>query len=178
MAAMRPSALLLTLALAACAPSADVDSPPTSAVSSTTTTAVAPTTTVTLPPECPAPPYEVGVLPARAALDRPPSSEQVVLDRFTTIAGTSAIIWVDASGAAVMALVRGSLPPEQWPGDRGEVSIDGARGVAGPFEDGTWVVAWFEEPGERCDRYMAVFYPPVEPAEVRATVESMDRVAG
>ncbi len=77
-----------------------------------------------------------------------------------------------------MALVRGSLPPEEWPGERGEVSIDGARGVAGQFEDGTWVVAWFEEPGDRCDRYMLVVYQPVEAAEVEATVASLDRTAG
>lgn len=78
----------------------------------------------------------------------------------------------------MVALIRGSLPPEQWPGRKGEVTIDGARGVAGPFEDGTWVVAWYEQPGERCDLYMLVFYPPVEPAEVEATVNSLDRVAG
>ncbi len=175
---MRLHFLVLVVGLAACSSAEPVGSTTTATSRPSTTTTVETTTTATLPPECPAPPYEVGVLPARAALDRPPSSEQVVLDQFTTIAGTSATIWVDAEGNAVMALVRGSLPPEQWPGDRGEVFIDGARGVAGPFADGTWVVAWFEEPGDRCDRYMAVFYPPVEPAEVRATIESMNRVAG
>ncbi len=176
---MRLVPLVLVVALAACASGQPADSTTTTTTeASATTTTVETTTTAALPPECPRPPYEVGVLPPRAALDRPPSTEQVVLDQFTTIAGTSATIWVDADGNAVMALVRGSLPPEQWPGDRGEVFIDGARGVAGPFADGTWVVAWFEEPGDRCDRYMAVFYPPVEPAEVRATIESMNRVAG
>jgi hypothetical protein len=175
---MRLLFLVFVVGLAACSSVEPVGSTITATSQPSTTTTVETTTTATLPPECPTPPYEVGVLPARAALDRPPSSEQVVLDQFTTIAGTSATIWVDAEGNAVMALVRGSLPPEQWPGDRGEVFIDGARGVAGPFADGTWVVAWFEEPGDRCDRYMAVFYPPVEPTEVQATIESMNRVAG
>lgn len=179
---MRRSLVVLAVVVSACSGSgADTTIstlPETTTTSTTTTTLPESTTTVTLPPQCPEAPYDVGVLPPRAAVGRPPSTEQVVLDQFTTIPGISAKIWIDEEGAPVMALVRGSLPPEEWPGERGEVSIDGARGVAGQFEDGTWVVAWFEEPGARCDRYMLVVYQPVEAAQVEATVASLDRTAG
>ncbi|GIU92703.1 MAG: hypothetical protein KatS3mg011_1609 [Acidimicrobiia bacterium] len=145
----------------------------------TTTTTTSPTTGggAAAPSDCPPPPYRVGVLPAKVD-DRALPARDLPVDRFTTIPGTSSVIWVDGDGRPAVALIRGALPPEQWPGPKGEVEIDGARGVAGPFEDGTWVVAWYEEPGDRCDLYMLVVYPPVEPSEVEATVNSLDRVAG
>ncbi len=127
--------------------------------------------------DCPPAAYEIGVFPDRVAPSQVPA-EGIALDPFTAVPGSHSTIWLDEEGGLVVSLVRGALPPEAWPGDRGEVSIDGVRAVAGPFDDGTWVVAWFEEPGARCDRYTMVFYPPVTPDEVRATLESMDRVAG
>jgi hypothetical protein len=102
----------------------------------------------------------------------------VARDDFTSIVGTRSQLYLDGAGNLAVAFVRGALPPRDWPGDKGEVSIDGARGVAGPLDDGTWMVAWFEGNGDRCDRYFMVFYPPVEPSEVQATIESLDRVAG
>ena len=99
-------------------------------------------------------------------------------DEFTGIGGTHTRLWVNGDGEVAIALIRGTLPPNQFPAERGEVEIAGSRGVAGPYPDGRWVVAWFNEPGERCDEYTMVFYPPVSPQEVEATLASMSRVAG
>lgn len=165
----------LALALVACSGQA-IETTTTAPPPSTTTTVVDTTTTTRLP-DCPAPPYEFGSLPSTVQPNQVPAAN-LSLDEFTTAAGSSSTIWVGGDGDLAMALVRGALPPEQWPGERGEVDIDGARGVAGPFEDGTWVVAWYEEPGARCDQYTLVFYPPIEPSEVEATIESIDRTAG
>ncbi len=140
-------------------------------------TTVAGTTTSTVP-DCGPIRYDVGTFPAAVEPGTAPTDD-VSRDAYTAIPGTVSKIWLNADGELAMAFVRGSLPPEEWPGERGEVSIDGARGVAGPFEDGTWVVAWFEEDGtDPCDRYFLVFYAPVTPTEVEATVASLDRRAG
>jgi hypothetical protein len=77
-----------------------------------------------------------------------------------------------------VALIRGTLPPVDWPGEKGEVSIDGTRAAVGPHPDGTWVAGWYEEPGERCDQYTMVFYPPWNPSDVEATLAGMNRVGG
>lgn len=145
--------------------------PPTSAV-------VSSTTATTTPPEpCPPAPYEVPVLPSEV-VEPADDADQVEPDEFSSMGGTHTRLWVDAEGEPAVALVRGSLPPNEFPAERGEVSIDGSRGVAGPYPDGRWVVAWFNEPGGRCDEYSMVFYPPVSPQEVEATIDSMVRVAG
>jgi hypothetical protein len=100
----------------------------------------------------------------------------VELDEFTSIGGTTSILWVDAAGEVAVALIRGTLPPEDWPGERGEVNVAGLRAVVGPFADGRWVAAWFEEEGsERCDRYTMVFYPPVDSSEVELSLASIVR---
>lgn len=158
--------------------------------SGTTTTSAAPVatttpptattveaTTTTRPPECPQPPYDIGTLPPSVAKNQVPASN-IEFDRFTTAPGSSSEIWVTPEGALAVALVRGALPPEQFPGESQRVEIDGVEARVGPFDDGTWVVAWFEQPGDRCDRFTMVFYPPVDPADVQATIESMDRTAG
>jgi hypothetical protein len=182
---------LVAVLLAACsdptgssATGPGADPPVASGPPGTSSTTVAGTTTTTgATPEgpleeCDPIPYAVGTLPARVDADRP-APDEIPRDQYTTIPGTRSDLWFDDDGEVAVSFIRGSLPPEEWPGDRGEVSIDGARGVAGPFEDGSWVVAWFEgDGGERCDRYFMVFYPPVEPSEVEATVASLDRTAG
>ena len=166
----------LSVALAACGgPAAETTT--TTTVEPTTTTTVVETTTATRPPDCPPPPYEFSTFPTTVAPNQVPA-ENLALDEFTTIPGTSSEIWVGEDGDLAMALIRGALPPREWPGERGEVDIDGARGVAGPFEDGTWVIAWFEEEGDRCDQYTLVFYPPIDPSEVESTLEGIDRTAG
>lgn len=169
--------IAVALVLASCSDtSVDTTTSVTSTTAPTTTTSEA-TTTTERPIDCPAPPYDIGVFPSTVAANQIPA-ENIAFDDYTTYPGSSSLIWLGDDGALSLALVRGALPPEDWPGDRGEVSIDGARAVAGPFEDGTWVVAWFEAPGERCDQYTMVFYPPVAADEVEATLQSMDRTAG
>lgn len=176
--------LLIAGTLAACSGSTAGETTaatPTSATAVASTTTDAPeastTTSTTVPEQCGAIPYAIGTLPSRVDSDRLPPDD-APQDPYTTIPGTRSDLWLDEEGELAVAFVRGALPPEEWPGERGEVSIDGARGVAGPFEDGSWVVAWFEADGDRCDRYFMVFYPPVESAEVEATIGSLDRTAG
>ncbi len=161
------------LVVAACATSGEPVRPPPVTSPATTTTTEA-TTTVTFPPECPPVPYRVGVLPARV-VQASGDPARVALDEFTSIPGTSSLIWLDDEGEPAVELVRGTLPPRDYPGAKGEVEIAGMRGVAGQFEDGTWVVAWFEEPGDRCDLYTMVFFQPVTPDEVEATLGSITR---
>lgn len=175
---MRVPALVVSLALVlvACAGDGAVSTSTTDRP--TTTTTVAATTATTEPPApCPPAPYEVPEVPARVVAAEA-DSDEAEPDEFTSIGGTHVRLWVDGEGDPAIALVRGSLPPTQFPAERGEVDIDGSRAVAGPYPDGRWVIAWFNEPGERCDEYTMVFYPPVSPQEVEATLEAMERVAG
>lgn len=147
---------------------------------STATSSTVPDESTTVPQqECGAIPYEVEVLPDRVQGERPPTDD-VPQDVFTTVPGTVSRLWFDGDGELAVVLARGSLPPMQWPedGERGEVSIDGARGVAGQLDDGTWMIGWFEGEGEPCDRYFMVFYPPVEATEVSDTIGSLNRTAG
>lgn len=164
--------LVLVALIAACTGGAE---PSTTTVPPITTTV--PETTTTLPPQCAPPPYAVEVLPEKVEPTVVDASD-VPRHPYLEVPGTSSVIWVDGAGDLAMALVRGTLPLEEWPGERGEVFIDGARAAVGPMEDGSWVVGWFEQPGERCDLFTMVFFPPIDPAEVEATLESMDRTAG
>ncbi len=169
--------IVLCVLLAACTVSpADSTVSQTSAPAETTS---APTTTEFVAPltDCPRPPYQVAELPGRVSADAVEATE-VAEDSFTSMPGTHSTIWLDEDGKLAVALIRGSLPPEEWPGDKGSVFIDGVEAVAGQYADGTWVVGWFEAPGERCDLYTMVFYQPVEPSEVQAALASMNRVAG
>lgn len=165
--------LALALILASCTGSAAT----TTTAAATTTSSDRQTTTVERLPDCPQPSYEISSFPPGISSSQAPVVD-LPFDDYTIVPGSSSQIWVADDGGLAMALVRGALPPEEWPGARGEVSIDGARGVAGPFGDGSWVVAWFEAPGERCDRYTLVFYPPVDPLDVQSTIESLNRTAG
>jgi hypothetical protein len=159
---------ILALVFASCGGS---EQPTTSIVSipapsTTTGVSIAPLT------ECPAIPYTVRRVPTRVN-DEPSSPDDLQLDEFTSIGGTRSMFWVDQQGAVAVALIRGTLPPQQWPGERGEVDVAGNRAVVGPFDDGRWVAAWFEGDGERCDLYTMVFYPPVEPEEVQLSLASI-----
>jgi hypothetical protein len=125
--------------------------------------------------ECPQIPYRVPGLPARvtgenadlAAIDE---------DEFTSLGGTRSVFWVDEDGDLTVALIRGALPPRDWPGDKGEIEIAGMRAVVGPFENGLWVASWFEGDGQdRCDRYTMVFYPPIASDEVETALTSIIR---
>ncbi len=171
---MRRVVLVTVVALVAAACATSGEPVPSSPPATATTTTTEPTTTVTFPPECPPVPYRVGVLPSRV-VQASGDPARVALDEFTSTPGTSSLIWLDADGEPAVELVRGTLPPREYPGRKGEVEIAGVRGVAGQFEDGTWVVAWFEEPGDRCDLYTMVFFQPVTPDEVEATLASITR---
>jgi hypothetical protein len=99
-------------------------------------------------------------------------------DVWTSVAGSNTTFVPRNDDTLAIALVRGTLPAVDWPAEKGEVSIDGTRAVVGPHPDGTWVAGWFEEPGERCDQYTLVFYPPWNPSDVEAVLEGMNRVGG
>ncbi|HEY7704884.1 MAG TPA: hypothetical protein VID03_08675 [Acidimicrobiia bacterium] len=147
----------------------------TTGAASSSTTASGPTTSIPSLVECDNPPYRIGEFPG-AVQGAATDPSLIDLDVFTSIGGTRSIFWVDAEGNLSLALVRGALPPVDWPGEKGEVMVAGVRGVAGPHQDGKWVVAWYEGTGEeRCDLYMLVFYPPVTPDEVEASVASVTR---
>jgi len=75
----------------------------------------------------------------------------------------------------VMALVRGTLPPEQFTGQREIVKVDGIDAVLAPVSDDHWVVAWYET-DDRCDLYTLVLYPPVDVDQAREVVAGLDRV--
>ncbi|CAN5866350.1 hypothetical protein BH23ACT5_BH23ACT5_04770 [soil metagenome] len=155
----------------------EVTGPPSTISVEITVTTV--TTTTTPPAPCPPAPYDLGSLPVRvdaAEIDLADADPDP--DEFTSIGGTNIRLWVGGDGLPAIALVRGSLPPTDFPAERGEVDVAGTRGVAGPYPDGRWVVAWYNEPGDRCDLYSMVFYPPVAPAEVEQTIADMERRAG
>lgn len=140
-----------------------------------TTGPAADTSTVEPLVECPAIAYHVPGLPARVAGEGADLS-QIEDDEFTALGGTRSVFWVDREGRLTVALIRGALPPREWPGEKGEIDIAGQRAVVGPFDGGIWVAGWFEGDGQdRCDRYTMVFYPPIEPEEVEAALESMTK---
>jgi hypothetical protein len=169
---MKRSLPLLLVLLIACSESGSGSTTTTEALTTTTLT----TATTAPPVECPSPPYELGFLPAgvgATVLD----TEEIEPDVWTSVPGSSATLW-GRDDVVAIALIRGTLPAVEWPGDRGEVFVDGTRGVVGPHPDGTWVAGWFEAPGERCDLYTMVFYPPIAPDDVRQTLDGMNRVGG
>jgi hypothetical protein len=167
---VRRLALVYVLVLAAC----DATAATTTTAAITSTTATPTTTTLEPLVECPLIPYRVPDLPQRVT-GQAADLEAIEMDEFTAIGGTRSVFWVDADGSLTVALIRGALPPREWPGERGEVDVAGVRAVVGPFEDGKWVAAWFEGEGERCDLYTMVFYPPIEPEEVEIALASITK---
>lgn len=167
---VRLRVLSALLVLSAC--SSPAIDPSTTAI---TTTTVIPATTSTIAPlvECPPLEYQVTELPTRVTGEAAELGD-IELDQFTAIGGTRSVFWVTSDGSLAIALIRGTLPPEDWPGERGQVDMAGTDAVVGPFDDGTWVAAWFEGDGsDRCDLYTMVFYPPVESFEVESTLRGM-----
>ncbi|HWB88353.1 MAG TPA: hypothetical protein VG872_03995 [Acidimicrobiia bacterium] len=162
------------LLLAACSgPGAGVS---TTTIPAPTTTTVGVTTTDP-PPECPEAPYDLGTLPSGVGAGEL-VTDNLEPDVWTSVPGSNTTFVPRDDGSVAIALVRGTLPPVDWPGEKGEVSIDGTRAAVGPHPDGTWVAGWFEEPGERCDLYTMVFYPPWSPSDVEAVLAGMNRVGG
>lgn len=177
-----PKALtLILIAVVACSGTTTETS--TTSPQATTTTAPATTTTTaettsTVPArQCPRAPYELNSLPfgvGQGLLD-PDTLEP---DVWTSVGGSNTTFWGRPDGSVAIALIRGALPAVDWPGDKGEISIDGTAAAVGPHPDGTWVAGWFVDPAERCDLYTVVFYPPVAPDDVESTLLGMERVAG
>lgn len=166
--------VLLLSAMAACSSGTAESSTTTLSVTTTTTLE---TTTTEVPVDCPAAPYELEYLPTGAGtglLD----PDEIEMDVWTSVGGTQTDFFGREDGTVAIALVRGTLPPVDWPTEKGEVTIDGTRGVVGPHPDGSWVAGWYEAPGERCDQYTMVFYPPIASPDVEAVLAGMNRVGG
>lgn len=153
----------------------------------TTTTITPPTAAsadeaTTMPPttahreECPPPPYELSFVPVGVGDGEIDTTQEP--DVWTSVPGTNTIFVPRNDGTIAIALIRGTLPAVDWPGEKGEISIDGTRAAVGPHPDGTWVAGWYEEPGERCDLYSMVFYPPWNPSDVEEVLLGMNRVGG
>ncbi|MDH4309934.1 MAG: hypothetical protein OEX04_20870 [Acidimicrobiia bacterium] len=170
---MRSILAVVLVAITGCA--GEVSSVPTTVA--VTTSVTSDTTTSAPTQDCGSVPYRVGELPERVVSEEA-TADEIPQDQFTTLPGTTSRLWFDGEGDPAVVLVRGALPPIDWPGEKGEVFIDGARGVAGPLDDGTWMVAWFEGQGQGCDQFFMIFYPPVEPSEVERTIASLNRTAG
>lgn len=173
---VRSPILALLLLAVGCSSAGETTTTTTTIPPATSAVDTTPSTTAPAAP-CPEAPYDLTWLPptVRPAADDDAAGEP---DEFSSIGGTHTRLWVGSEGQTAIALVRGALPPQEWPSDRGEVEVAGGRAVAGPYPDGRWVVAWFNEPGDRCDQYTMVFYPPVSPAEVEETLANMERLPG
>ncbi len=165
------------LILAACSGRAAGDTTTTATVPPTTTTTQQVTSTTEPPPDCPPAPYEMTSLPAGVGQGEL-QSENIDPDVWTSVPGTTTTFVPRNDDTVAIALIRGTLPAVEWPDERGEVFVDGTRGVAGPHPDGTWVAGWYEEPGARCDQYTMVFYPPWSPSDVEDVILGMNRVGG
>lgn len=163
--------------IAAGACSANTTVTTTTPSTTTTSTIVATATTAEPPVECPAAPYEFEALPVDVGVGEP-AAEDIEPDVWTSVPGSNTTFVPRADGSVAIALIRGTLPAVDWPAEKGEVFIDGTRAAVGPHPDGTWVAGWYEEPGQRCDLYTMVFYPPWAPADVEAVLDGMNRVGG
>lgn len=176
--------LVAALLITACAssgavpPTTTTGTPPSSTTSIATTTTTAATTTTVETDDCPAAPYEFGYLPFGVGVGEV-DMDSLEPDEWTSVPGTHTTFIPRDDGSVALALIRGTLPAVDWPGEKGEVSIDGTPAVVGPHPDGTWVAGWFEQPEtDRCNLYSLVFYPPWDPSDVQATIEGMNRVGG
>jgi len=133
------------------------------------------TTTTTEPPLsiCDAVDSFPEVMPERVVSGLPDASS-VPFDEFTLLAGAFTAMRFDASGDPVLVMIRGALPPRQFtePSEVVEI-LDGVPSLVGPIGDGFWAAAWAIPPGDRCDLYSLIFYPPISPEEALAVAGSV-----
>jgi hypothetical protein len=170
--------LLAGLLVTACSNEATDPTTSSSTLPASTTSSVSGLSSTTTPPlECPAAPYDLEFLPQGVG-EGDVDTESLEPDVWTSVAGSRTTFIPRSDGTVAIAMIRGTLPPVDWPGEKGEVSIDGTRAAVGPHPDGAWVAGWFEEPGERCDLYTMVFYPPWSPTDVEEVLQGMNRVGG
>jgi len=177
---MRWLSVFLLLVVAACTANSVQTTPTTTFGFTATTTTTQPTTTTTRAgaiDECPPAPYEIRFLPVGVGQGGFNIGE-IEPDVWTSVGGTQTTFLGRGDGTVAIAMIRGTLPAVDWPAEKGEIDIDGTRAAVGPHPDGTWVVGWFEAPGERCDLYTMVFYPPWNPRDVEDVLLSMNRVGG
>lgn len=167
--------LVGVVVVAACSGGAG-DTSTTALVGTSTTSTIADTTTTQPPPDCPDAPYELTVLPVGVGEGNLDTTTEP--DVWTSVGGSKTTFVPRSDDTVAIALIRGTLPAVDWPAEKGEVIIDGTRAAVGPHPDGTWVAGWFEEPGERCDLYTMVFYPPWNPSDVEDVLAGMNRVGG
>ena len=171
---MKPAVLSTMLLLAACSGAAvtttttsvPVDAPPTMTTPPATTSTLLPTIEA-----CPEVPYRPLVVPDRVAGEDTEASD-LGDDPYSTIPGTSIKLWVGEDSSPVMALIRGSLPPESWTGPTARIDVLRQDAALGPLPGDRWAVAWFESE-ERCDLFTLLLYPPTSAAEALEIAESL-----
>ncbi len=168
---------VLALMLAACSGGADPTTTTATSMADTTTTTLSATSTTGDLRICPSAPYELGFVPITVGSEEVDPTE-VEPDVWTSVGGSHTTFYGRNDGTIAIAVIRGALPARDWPGEKGEVLVDGTRAAVGPHPDGTWVMGWYHEPAERCDLYTMVFYPPWAPPEVEEVIEGMVRIPG
>ena len=141
-----------------------------------TTTEPPPTTTTTTEP-----PLEIcdpletfpGILPERVVVGLPETGD-VDFDEFTLLEGAFTAMRFDEAGDPVLVMIRGALPPRQFTAESEVVEIlDGIPSLVGPIGDGYWAAAWALPPGDRCDLYSLIFYPPTSSEEGLEVIASV-----
>ena len=170
--------MLMSLTMSACASGVEAEPVTTTTRPVTTTIVTTSEAVVEASPEdartpCAAPDYFPSVLPERVA-DVQPDPADASFDPFLLIANTSNRFLADDVGDPVVAVVRGTLPPEQWATKPSEIQIlDDIPAALGPLSDGVWAVAWVFSETDPCDQYTMFLYPPTSAEEARAAAESL-----
>lgn len=141
------------------------------AVVTTATTPAATVSSIETIESCGDVPYRPLVVPDRVA-GADTEAADLGDDPYSTIPGTSIKLWVGEDSSPVMALIRGSLPPESWAGPTARIDVLRGDAALGPLPGDRWAVAWFESE-ERCDLFTLLLYPPTSAAEALEIAESL-----